>query len=300
MNHLASTPEPGPNGLYAENLHHMANYFSFSPAEFQAVAHVLTLGSAVFAAAIFYFILTLRQVSPKYRMTNVISLVVTVSAFFMLTIQAFSWTSTFLFDSESGEYVRKEGHLFSNGFRYMNWAIDVPHLLLQLVIIIPALAMAKKVSYAVQFAVGGLLMVLASWYAAFFENGHLVDGVSPVPFWVWYLVGWAGYVWILVVLFKAIKAGRQNTPKESQPLWTAITAIFLVSWNLYAFALVQPALGAFFEPLWSSESVAARHIIFTFADITSKAVYGVLLSTIAVQVSKREGYDWQKLDQAKS
>jgi len=276
----------------------MANYFNFSPAEFQAVAHVLTLGSAVFAAAIFYFILTLRQVSPKYRMTNVVSLVVTVSAFFMLSIQAFSWTSTFAFNAETGEYVRKAGSLFSNGFRYMNWAIDVPHLLLQLVIIIPVLSMAKKVSYAIQFAVGGLIMVLASWYAAFFENGHLVEGVSPVPFWVWYLIGWAAYLWILVVLFKAIKAGREGTPKESQPLWTAITVIFLVSWNIYAFALVQPALGAFIDPLWSSGSVVARHLIFTFADITSKAVYGVLLSTIAVQVSKREGFDWQKSETA--
>jgi bacteriorhodopsin len=154
--------------------------------------------------------------------------------------------------------------------------------------------MAKKVSYAVQFGIGGLIMVLASWYAAFHENGHLVDGVNPVTFWVWYLIGWAAYVWILIVLFKAIKAGRKGTPKESQPLWTAITAIFLVSWNIYAFALVQPALGAFIEPLWSAGSVVARHTIFTFADITSKAVYGVLLSTIAVQVSRREGYDWQK------
>ncbi len=295
---LATTPERGTNGLYAEDLHHMANYFSFSPGEFQAVAHVLTLGSAVFAAAIFYFILTLKQVSPRYRMTNVISLVVTVSAFFMLSIQALSWTSTFALNPDTGEYVRKSGTLFSNGFRYMNWAIDVPHLLLQLVIIIPALAMAKKVSYAVQFAVGGLIMVLASWYAAFFENGHLVEGVSAAPFWVWYLIGWAGYIWILFVLFKAIKAGRANTPKESQPLWTAITVIFLISWNIYAFALVQPALGAFIDPLWSSESVVARHFIFTFADITSKAVYGVLLSTIAVQVSRKEGYVWEKTESA--
>lgn len=294
MNNLASVPERGPDGLYSEDLHHMANYFSYSPSEYQTVAHVLTLGSAVFAAAIFYFILTLKQVSPKYRMTNVVSLIVTVSAFFMLTIQAFSWTSTFLFNSETGEYVRKAGALFSNGFRYMNWAIDVPHLLLQLVIIIPMLSYAKKVSYAIQFAVGGLIMVLASWYAAFFENGHLVNGVNPALFWVWYLIGWAAYVWILVILFKAIKAGKENTPKESQPLWNAITAIFLVSWNIYAFALVQPALGAFIEPLWSSESVVARHTIFTFADITSKAVYGVLLSTIAVQVSKKEGFDWEK------
>jgi hypothetical protein len=177
----------------------------------------------------------------------------------------------------------------------MNWAIDVPHLLLQLVLIVPVLTVAKRVSYAVQFAVGGLIMVLASWYAAFYENGHLVEGVNPVTFWVWYLIGWAAYVWILVILFKAIRAGRESSPPESQPLWTAITIIFLVSWNIYAFALVQPALGAFIAPLWTPESVVARHVIFTFADITSKAVYGVLLSSIAVQISRKEGYDWRQV-----
>ena len=30
METLALPPQPGPDGLYAENLHHMANYFSYS------------------------------------------------------------------------------------------------------------------------------------------------------------------------------------------------------------------------------------------------------------------------------
>ena len=36
---------------------------------YQMVAHVLTLGYAVMLAALFYFILTIKTVSPKYRIS---------------------------------------------------------------------------------------------------------------------------------------------------------------------------------------------------------------------------------------
>ena len=287
MDTVTLPPVPDTNGMYSENLHHMANYFSYSPEQYQAVAHVLTLGSAVFAAAIFYFVLTLKNVSPKYRITNVISLVVTVSAFFMLTIQAFSWQTTFVFNPDTGEYARKAGALFSNGFRYMNWAIDVPHLLLQLVLIVPVLTVAKKVSYSVQFAVGGLIMVIASWYAAFFEkraprSGNKSRDVLAV------VLDRLGCLcmdpgssvqghqsWALGIRHQSRNLfGQRSLPSSSSPGTSTL-------------ALVQPALGAFFPPLWSSESVVARHVIFTFADITSKAVYGVLLS--AMPLSFQEG-----------
>lgn len=39
----------------------------FSEMAYQMVAHVLTLGYAVMLAGLFYFILTLKTVAPKYR-----------------------------------------------------------------------------------------------------------------------------------------------------------------------------------------------------------------------------------------
>lgn len=58
----------------------------------------------------------------------------------------------------------------------------------------------------------------------------------------------------------------------------------LVSWLLYPGAYLMPAM-------WdSADGVVARQITYTVADITSKVIYGVLLSVIARKVSAAEGY----------
>ena len=51
-----------------------------------------------------------------------------VSAFLLLLAQSMSWQSTFVY--QNGVFERGEG-IFSNGFRYLNWLIDVPMLLIQ-------------------------------------------------------------------------------------------------------------------------------------------------------------------------
>jgi hypothetical protein len=62
----------------------MENLFTYSPMAYAIVAHTLTLGFGVMLAALFYFILTLRSVAPRYRTSKVISVVVMVSAFLIL------------------------------------------------------------------------------------------------------------------------------------------------------------------------------------------------------------------------
>lgn len=55
--------------------------------QFELVSHVLTLGYAAMAAALFYFILTKNDNSPKYRPSSVLSVVVMVSAAILLFMQ---------------------------------------------------------------------------------------------------------------------------------------------------------------------------------------------------------------------
>jgi hypothetical protein len=89
------------------------------------VAHTLTLGFGIMAAALFYFILTLRNVAPRYRTSNVLSVVVMVSAFPILFFQQQNWYNAFAYNAGAGVYERiGDARLFSNGYRYLNWLID--------------------------------------------------------------------------------------------------------------------------------------------------------------------------------
>ncbi len=60
--------------------------------------------------------------------------------------------------------------------------------------------------------------------------------------------------------------------------------LFLVSWSIYPLAYLMPQI-------WDDPNgVVARNLIYSFADISSKAVYGVLLAAIAQKLSAEEGY----------
>ncbi|WKN30554.1 hypothetical protein PZB74_16435 [Porifericola rhodea] len=62
---------------------------------------------------------------------------------------------------------------------------------------------------------------------------------------------------------------------------------------LYPGAYLMPHLvgigGAFFNEL----GVVARQITYTIADISSKVIYGVLLTVVAQHMSKAEGYVYE-------
>lgn len=266
----------------AQNLHHMANWFSYTPMQFQSVLHIFTLGYAVFAAALIFFILTIKKSHEKFQLASVLSCVVSISALLVLYHQSSVWENGFAFNSATGLYERVEGRLFSNGFRYMNWMIDVPHLLLTMLVLLPFAGAAKQkvFGWGTQFFVAGVIMVFCSWLGAFWEQGAHVPGRGTLWFWVNYLIGWVAYVWIVVVLWKVVAAGVEVLPERSAKLLLTIRNIFLISWTVYAFALVQPLFW------WSETSVVTRQFLFTLADITSKAVYGVLLAVIGFQLTE--------------
>lgn len=277
--------ERNARGLFETDLHHMANFFAYTPDQFHAVSHILTLGFGVFAAALFYFVLTMKAVAPKYRLSNVLSCVVSISALLILANQAFAWQITFSFDEALGMYTRRDGLQFSNGFRYMNWAIDVPHLLLQMLVVLPLATLSKKWSYGVQFVIAGLIMIIVSWIGSFFETCLHVEGVSTMWYAVNEIIGWIAFLYILVIVYKTISEAKQNVPDDVKGPLTAIFWVLLISWTVYGLVLLQPVLW------WSAESVVTRQVMFTLADITSKAIYGVMLGVVAAKISKHEGYN---------
>jgi len=79
------------------------------------------------------------------------------------------WRSAFVY---TDGLWRPTSDAFSNGFRYMNWSIDVPMLLLQLVVIL-GLTRKQASSYGTQFIIGGLLMIYTGYIGQFYEVTNL-------------------------------------------------------------------------------------------------------------------------------
>lgn len=252
------------------------NLFSYSPVAYQIVGHVLTLGYAVMLAALLYFVLTIRSVAPRYRPSSVLSVVVMVSAFLLLYAQRLSWSEAFAYNSASGLF-EPAGNPFSNGFRYLNWLIDVPMLLIQILFVVE-LTKNRRDSVRLQFFISGPLMILTGYVGQFFE------ATNPTALLVWGGISTLFFLHVLYLMRKVISEGSQDLPAGAARIMGGIWWLFLVSWWLYPVAYLMPLL-------WNAEGgVVARQVIYTVADIASKVVYGVLLTQAAQIRSAVEGY----------
>lgn len=250
------------------------NLYEYTPIQFEVVLSVFTLTAAVFAAVLVYSLATAGSIAPKYRLTSYLTGVVMVSATIELGLLALRWNSAF--DYDGSMYVLGD-ELFSNGFRYMNWLIDVPVLLTQLLIVVGITGKEFRKRWGA-FVVAGMAMILTGYYGQFDE----VEG--GLQFWLWGAISTGFFVWLLIVANTTIKDAKANAPEHVRGLYSKVWILFLVTWNSYVIAYLMPQIAG------SASSVVVRNLIYSFADIGSKAVYGILLAVIAQKVSAHEGF----------
>jgi bacteriorhodopsin len=265
---------------------YVAQEVGFSEMAFQLSSHVLTLGYAAMFAALLYFVMTYRQVAPKYRMSSVLSGVVMVSAGLLLYVQAQNWTQLLVFDPEMGRYMLGEGRdLFNNGYRYLNWLIDVPMLLFQILFVVE-LTNSDRSSVRNQFWLSGALMIITGYIGQYYE-------VTNQTAWLaWGTVSTAFFIHILYVMRKVIREGKEGIPADAKRILTSIWWLFVVSWMLYPGAYLMPLM------IDGEMGVVARHITYTTADISSKIIYGVLLTNLAMKLSREDGYVYEDQETA--
>jgi bacteriorhodopsin len=248
------------------------NIFSYSIVEYQLVAHVLVLGFAAMAGGFVYFLATHRNVAPRFQIASILGAIVMVSAFLLLLAQSMSWQSTFVLENDL--YVRGDG-VFSNGFRYLNWLIDVPMLLLQLVVVLGITGLAaRRLSF--RFVGTGVAMILLGYVGQFFEVTNLT------ALWIWGGLSTIFYLYLLYLTWTEIGKALPNLPPAAVGTMKVIRWIFIIFWTFYPVAYILPAI-------WSTaQVVVARQIIFTTADIVSKVIYGVLLTKVAMDISQQD------------
>jgi bacteriorhodopsin len=255
-------------------MENMENHFAYTSAQFDIVTHVLTLGVGAQIAGLIYFVLTRKNSAPRYQLSSVLSAVVMVSAALILLNQQINWTSAFTWD---GQMWQRSDSTFSNGYRYVNWSIDVPMLLTQLLIVL-GITGAKFKRIWLGFTLGGLAMIYTGYVGQFYETTSIPNlliwgGISSVfMVYICYLVG--------VTIFRT----AHTLPGTTGSLMRSIFWLLIASWTLYPIAYLVP----WFMP--TEWGMVLRQTLYTVADITSKVIYGVMLSRVADERSAHEGY----------
>ena len=215
------------------------------------------ISMALVASTVFFF-LERDRVSPKWKtsltVSGLVTLVAAVHYFYMRDV----WVST-----GSTPTV----------FRYIDWLITVPLLMIEFYLILSAIA---KVPVGVfwRLMLGTLVMLI---------GGYLGEA-RYIGVWLGFIIGMVGWLFILFEIFagQAGKINAQSAPPAVQSAFSTMRWIVTIGWAIYP-------LGYFFGYLSgnSPESSAnALNIIYNAADVLNKIAFGLIIWTVAVSESE--------------
>ncbi len=254
----------------------LENVLTFTPVQFDIISHVLTIGYAAHFAGLAYFVLSRKNVAPRYRSMTTMSVVVMLSAALLLLRLDISFQQAFEFDGTN--YVLADS-TFSHGYRYLNWLIDVPLLLTQSLFVMN-IAREKLFGLRVKLATGGVAMVVTGYIGQFYEvsdpTGQLL---------IWGAISTLPFIYFSLIFWKLCGDAIGYLPGEAAITMRNIRYLFAFAWGLYPIAYLVPVFAQ------TGNGAVTRTILFTVADVLSKIIYGIMLGKIATARSVEEGYE---------
>ena len=252
--------------------------YTYTAAQYEAIDHLLTMGVGAHLAALVFFILCSRLVAPKYRVATALSSIVMVSAGLILYAQSGLWESAFTLDPAADVYRPDATAHFTNGYRYVNWMVTIPCLLTQLLIV---LGIRGR-----QLVLDAAVLILLAWGMIVTGYiGQLYEVTSISSLLLWGAISTAFFVPMNWIVGQRIFRGRERAPAVVHGVFGRVFWLMMFAWTLYPLAYLVPWVAA------SAEGVVWRQGLFTLADVSSKVVYGLILTYIAIRRSAVEGFE---------
>jgi len=239
-------------------------------------ATVYNFLSLVIAAQLFtavFLVIALPRILPRYRQAITVAIVVCgIAAYHYFRIFD-SFTAAFGSESVggTGDYVQVVGESFNEGYRYVDWLLTVPLLLLELIAV---LALARKVQTGliIRLLPAAALMIILG-YPGEISGDNTVRGIfgllSTLPF-----------LYILYVLFVQLTKSLGSQPASVRGTLSRLRFLLLLSWGVYPIAYLLPLLNIGGADAWVFKQVG-----YSVADILAKAVYALIIFYVARQKS---------------
>jgi bacteriorhodopsin len=217
----------------------------------QLVYNALSFGTAVMLGAFVYFLTQMNSVAKQYRNGVAVSAVVVGIAGYHYFRMWSGWA---------------EG-MVNEGYRYADWLITVPLLVIELLIVLGVTADRRK----------KLMTTLVPATVLMIGLGYPGEtSANETTKWTFWVLSMIPFLYILFTLSGELKAAKA---RETGAVSTSInnaTKILLVTWLVYPISYLIPVVFTV-----SDGAEAGRQVAYTIADITAKALYGLMILNIA-------------------
>jgi bacteriorhodopsin len=231
---------------------------------------------ATMAAAFVFFVLAQKNLAPKYRISMMVSaLVVFIAAYHYFRIFQ-SWEGAFALNEATGSY-QATGEPFNDAYRYVDWLLTVPLLVVELVLVMD-LPEGESGPMAAKLGFAAALMIALGY------PGEISTSTSQRV--IWGTASTLPFVYLLYVLFTELGDVIQRQSSKVATLLGNARLLMLFTWGFYPVVYCAPYFG-----FTGATSTVAIQVGYTIADVLAKAGYGVLIYNIARAKSEEEGYD---------
>jgi bacteriorhodopsin len=235
------------------------------------VYNALSFGIAGMGSATIFFWLNIPNVNKKYRTAlNITGLVTAIATYHYFRIFN-SWVGAFNVTNGGGQgdyTVELSGQPFNDAYRYVDWLLTVPLLLIELLCVmdLPAAELTSK---------GFTLGTAAAVMVALGYPGEIQD--NPSGRFMWWGLSMIPFLYVVAQLVVGLGAAT-NAPVNAPAagLITSARYLTVISWCTYPAVYMIKANGAS-----GASTTAAEQIGYSCADVVAKAVFGVLIWAIA-------------------
>lgn len=241
--------------------------------QFQLTANFFSLTVAAMAAATAFLWLNRSLVAKPYQLAVTISGLVTFIALYHYVKISGSWNDAY--SIVGGELVASDTP-FNDAYRYVDWILTVPLLLIELILVM-RLSSAATVSKSLRLGGLAALMIVLGY------PGEIADAAGTR--WLWWSLSMIPFLWIVFELFYGLKGSLASQPAAARGLISKARYLVIISWAFYPIVFVFPMIG--FE---SATAATFVQIGYSVADIVAKAVFGILIFAIALKKSEAEAH----------
>ena len=245
---------------------------ALSSTQWNLVYNVFSFGLVSMLACTVYTLVSQARVLPKYRNALVMSSMVTF-------IAGYHYWRIFNSFSEASEGttvdVSGDPGSFNEAYRYVDWLLTVPLLLVEVVAVL-ALAATVSKSLIMRLVPASAAMIALGYpgEVATEQGDQILYGVlSTLPF-----------IYILYVLFVELTKSLDRQPEGVVKTVKNLRLLLIATWGVYPIA--------YMFNIWGDagpDSFVAIQLGYTIADVLAKCVFGLTILKIARMKSHAEG-----------
>merc|ERR1711865_805090 len=258
--------------------------FAMNDLQFQTVYNTLSFSMASMMATTMFLWFRSFAVKDKYQSAVIISGLVTfIAAYHYLRIFN-SWVEGYNYPAGTQNGSSYEinnpimsGIPFNDAYRYMDWLLTVPLLLLEILLVMK-ISPGELNSKAWTLGLGSALMIVSGYY------GELVVTGDLTPRWVCWFISMIFFLYIVFELMVGLSqatSGEEDEGVRSKLKLAQIATV--ISWCTYPVVYLFPMMGV--SP---AKSVVGIQLGYCVSDIISKCGVGLMIYQISKAKSDLE------------